>query len=472
MENTFTKFEENRLGIHYFPDLNHYHERDLATWLPKMKALGIHWVTLIAPFDHPIPETFITGLLSHHIQPILHFPFRPDSIIPKDDLSRWMNIYAKWGVRYAVLFDKPNSSTSWKPVSWAQESLVERFLDVFVTIAEITLKNGLIPIFPPLIPGGDYWDTIFLRTALRGIERRGFTEVLENLVIGVYAYAGHRPLNWGIGGPERFVESPPYSLLPGEEDHLGFRIFDWYQAIGKALIGKPCKMILFRVGSYLNPELRQEHTFDEDFHSRRNLAIIKALCPNYLSIDSPLLPEAPEPIELIPSEVIACNFWLLSASTNSTHVSQAWYKPDESHLPIVDYLQILNEELNNHLTPTTSFPKKTNRGTSQLSKPEISMHPLHPIETNMSDSNYPISHYLILPSFEWGVSDYHLDLVRAYIKKYRPIVGFSFETARLAKHVTIIGGEKYFPQEKINELRTAGCIVECLDENGTNIASY
>ena len=60
----------------------------------------------------------------------------------------------------------------WTSESWAQSGLTERFLDSLLPIAEAAVAVGLAPLFPPLEPGGDYWDTTFLRGALDGIKRR------------------------------------------------------------------------------------------------------------------------------------------------------------------------------------------------------------------------------------------------------------------------------------------------------------
>ena len=65
-----------------------------------------------------------------------------------------------------VLFDRPNLRANWPAAAWAQSNLVERFLDVFQPLALAAVQAGLIPVFPPLEPGGDYWDTAFLRSCL------------------------------------------------------------------------------------------------------------------------------------------------------------------------------------------------------------------------------------------------------------------------------------------------------------------
>ena len=151
----------SRLGFYYFPDTTHYRESDLRAWLPELRAVGASWLTLLAPTDRAIPETFIRGLLSAGITPILHFRLPLDKPIPPEKFQLLFESYARWGVDYVVLYDRPNRRKAWSLRDWSQKELVERFLDFYLPLAEAALRNGLTPVFPPLEPGGDYWDTAF-----------------------------------------------------------------------------------------------------------------------------------------------------------------------------------------------------------------------------------------------------------------------------------------------------------------------
>ena len=61
----------------------------------------------------------------------------------------------------------PNLHDQWGSRSWVQQDLVARFIEIYLPLAEQTQAAGLIPVFPPLKRGGDYWDTAFLRAALQ-----------------------------------------------------------------------------------------------------------------------------------------------------------------------------------------------------------------------------------------------------------------------------------------------------------------
>ncbi|MFZ0532496.1 MAG: hypothetical protein WAM09_04900, partial [Anaerolineales bacterium] len=83
----------------------------------------------------------------------------------------------------------------------------------------------------------------------------------------------------------------------------------------------------------------------------------------------------------------------------------------------------------------------------------------------------PISHYLLLPTFEWGVADWHLDAIRPFINKFQPTIGFSPVEASHAKKVTVIGGATNVPESIIDGLLAAGCVVEQISGDGMNIAT-
>jgi len=413
----------NRIGFHYIPDTLHYQQIDLETWLPELKAMKARWLVLSAPPDRAIPEPFVRGILDANITPVLQFDLSPDQVPTQNDLSLLFKVYANWGVRYISLFQKPNLRSMWHTTNWSQIDLVERFLDIYLPLAENCLNAGLIPMFPPLEPGGDYWDTAFLRASLKGIKRRGYKHLLDKLVIGAIAQSRGKHLNWGAGGPERWPTSHPYHTPKDNEDQKGFRIFDWYNALVKSVLIDPLPIFLFEVGG----------SIDNDpgfiFHTEINMAIAQAL-----------VGEQNSGIEHIPDVVLGSAFWVLSAEQGTPHFSQAWFRGKEERLPIVQAFQdwVANK---------------------------------YPEENSKQKPTDDIAHYLLLPSYDGEILDAHIDLIRPYIKKYKPTIGFSYQEAGLAKRVTIFGDMNTIPNKKINQLRNAGCIVHQIDKNGIDIAS-
>jgi hypothetical protein len=440
---------DSRIGFHYFPDSLHYRESDLAAWLPELNAMGASWVTLVAPSDRAIPEPFVRGLIAASIEPLPHFHISPDQPPRVQDMRLLFNTYARWGVHYVVLFDRPNTRAAWKSSGWAQSNLVERFLDAYLPIAEAAIQAGVYPVFPPLEPGGDYWDTAFLRAALQGIQRRSNSLPKEKLVLSAYAYPSNHPLEWGAGGPERWPASRPYYTPQGTEDQRGFFIFDWYSTLCQATFQDVCPILLLgagaRLGDRVDPDIP---AIDEAEHAIRNMKIA-------LLMESKAGATQDSGGQNAPEQVLCCNFWLLAAPKDHPAASQAWFRSDGASLPIVGALRQKNSSRPSAPQPVPYTPPAPNSTPSPV-----------PVNTGRS-----ISHYLLLPSYEWGVADWHLEVIRPYVKKHRPTIGFSLEEASHAIHVTVIGGQQSFPETTVQQLRASGCFVERISGDGTQIAS-
>ena len=428
------KVKISRLGFHYFPDTVHYSEHDLQSWLPELQKLAASWITLLAPLERAIPEYFINALIDAEIEPILHFVM-PINGRPNDESLRLLlRSYARWGVHYVVLGDRPNNRSSWTTNSWAQLKLVERFLDIFLPQANIAYNEGLLPVFPPLEPG--------------------FETLLERLVLGAYAFALNRPVNWGSGGPARWPGAKPYDTPPGVQDQLGFRIFDWYETISKDEIGRALPILLLRAGC--RPGDHQDLTLpqvDEVIHADKNLEIAR-LISNDSNVDAPEDP--------IPDEVLACNFWLLSTDKTSEFVSQAWFQPDGEKLLVIDRL---HKWLANFRDREEAWGIKVTK-----SAEELQMKLERSVDQGSQDSSL-ITHYLLLPLYSWGAAEWDLEFIQPLIQEFHPTVGFSLSEACLASHVTVVGSEEVISEEALQMLREAGCTVDRISNSGTFCAS-
>ena len=160
-------------------------------------------------------------------------------------------------------------------------------------------------------------------------------------------------------------------------------------------------------------------------------------------------PEDPKNLlEPVPPSVLASNFWLLADEPISGSYYQAWYQPEYKNLPVVDKVKewVIKPQPAEHKSiPFGSLPEKENQ------------HPIH--------------HYLLLPTYDGSVTDWHLNLIHPYIKKYLPTVGFSLDEASMAERVTVIGDEQTFPEDHLNHLRQTGSLVERIEGIGTSIAT-
>ncbi|GAP15045.1 hypothetical protein LARV_02825 [Longilinea arvoryzae] len=434
---------QNRLGCHYFQDTKHFREIDLQTWLPPLKKLGASWLVLQAEGERAaIPEPFISGLFEAGIQPILQMSMPLGTAIDMPGFELLFGAYARWGVRHVVLFDSPNSRTAWPCGGWTQQGLVDRFLDRYLPPANLALQSGLTPVFPPLEPGGNFWDTAFLRLSLEALERRKQTGLLDHLMLGAYAWTHGRPLDWGAGGPERWPEAHPYFTPDGAQDQLGFRIGDWYQAIVQTVLQKQVPLILFGAGLTGDP-----------IHSRETAGApemvdlyleIANLCAGITNAEAEPGETSREPLL---DQVVACNFWLLSAEEADPCQKQALFDAQGTPRPAGQALLDWAEK--NHFT-----------GSKDNADAKV-----------VPAGIRPIHHYLLLPSYPDGISDWDWNVIRGFVKKYQPTVGFQMTEAAIAEQVTLVGSDKAFSEDDLDQLRHAGCQVEWIRGDGMSIAT-
>ena len=422
-----------RHGFHYYSDTSHFTENDLQIWLPKLMDLQAAWLILQSSQSNPIPSNFLEMLIRSHIQPIISINPSLHKSYEKGTFSSLFKSYAQSGVKHIILFDRPNLRGMWKKNCWSQPNLVERFLKQFIPLAESAADNGLAPVFPPLQPGGDYWDTAFLWIALKQLQEQKKESVLKNLTLSAYAWDWKHSLNWGAGGQERWPNASPYNTSTETQDQRGFRIFDWYQTIAKAVLNKPLPIILLEAGS--SKENHSTPIPENKLPDAGNnyLEIVRLLSGE--SVQDPLDPE--KSLEIIPREVISCNFVLLENKTNEQQKSD---KIIESHT-----LNFLN------LPSLKSWLIKQKVAETDNISSEI--------EVMKTVPTHNIKHYLLLPNTEWAANSKHMQALQPYIKRYQPVIGFSSEEAALDKIVTIITGEDGYPEAEIAKLLKQGCNV-------------
>jgi hypothetical protein len=420
-------------------------QEDLKIWLPVLKDLRIGWIVLKSEKNRAIPEDFLKSLLKEGITPIIEFNLPLRSNIGTRDLKILLQVYAKWGVKYCVFFDRPNQKDSWTDNNWAQNDLVDRFLDQYIPLAKFALDEGLLPVFPPLEPGGNYWDTAFLRSCIKSLVRREQNQILEDLVLSAYAYTHRHDLNWGKGGPELWPQSKPYITPQGSQDQKGFRIFDWYEAISNALLQKEVPIILFASGLANNPD--QTKTTNEEIKKNWfNQKLISLLIHTQQSIDL----ENEVSIDPVPPTVLACNFWLLASEKGQSEAQHAWYVGTTHQNP---YIKEMIETLKQEQKQVQTAFEKQNK--SRRSDPKQCL----------------IKHYVLLPDQEYGISDWDFDQIKPLINKSRVTVGFSIDEAILSKKVTLLSDQNYYSNETIRILKKFGCEIEQLQKDGTSIAT-
>lgn len=467
----------NRLALQYFPDAEHYREQDFQTWLPVLRALGAGWLVLQAPASRAIPEPFVRGLVKAGIQPVLQFGLSPVRPPAAGELTALLNAYRTWGVHYVALFDRPNLRETWDGVSWARQDLVANFLTLYIPLAEAVQEAGLTNVLPPLEPGGDYWDTAFLRAALNGLNERA-RGLLDDMVIGLYAWADNLPLDWGAGGPERWPATKPYYTPPGEEDQRGFRNFDWVATNGEAALARRLPMLALGGGSRLSRQHPEHPPLDADNQAEATLHML-ALLDGQDAAGLPPLPEG----------ILACSLGVLAAEPGHPAAADAWFPPGGKPLPVAAAVKAAKAGRAPRAAAAKGLPDEGRhqpdglRGESlaeaktvpaPASEPE--MPPTAEPKGQSSGTHSPngdgrIRHYVLLPTYEWGVADWHLEVIRPFVKRHLATVGFSLAEAATSAKVTVVGGAQSFPPAALDGLRAAGCEVVQLSGDGTSIAS-
>jgi len=438
-------YTNGRLGFHYFPDMDHYTERDLLTWLPELTDLGAAWLVCTADTQRAVPEQFLSGLLNAGITPILRFPIKVCEAPTAEEMRPMVEAYAHWGVRHLVFFDAPNSRSAWHKSDWSKQDLVERFIDRWLPLADLVTSLGLPALFPALEPGGSYWDTVFLRQSLESLERRQQSAILQSLIICANTASFGHSLQWGNGGPERYPDVTPYHTPVDSEDQRGFRIFDWYQAIAQTVLQEPVPILAFNTGAM------QPDSTTTDMPT----AVVELMYEQIIRLlagQNVFDPGNGQPLTLIPAEVIGCQFCVLADDSSPL----AWYRLNGEPTQ-------LRTGFERWLTANEPAEDETieEEGT-ELSADEKAL---------FDAPTHPISHYVLLPLYEWGVAEWHLDVIKPYIQKHLCTVGFSLDEARFARQVTVIGSELSFPDKDLEILRANGCAVERITGDGTSIAS-
>jgi hypothetical protein len=414
----------NRTGFHYYDDEDHYTAADLATWLPRLEALGAGWLVLRGSLARLVPEPFIKGLLDAGIEPVIRIAGHPIHRHSADDLNQTFTAYGRWGVRYVTLYEDANERASWQPGDWALPGLVERFVDCLLPALSAMSAAGLTPVIPPLAAGGDYWDTAFLDSLLASMVQRGYGDALAEMAVGVYLFTGNRPLDWGSGGPDTWPEAQPYVSPPGVQDQRGFHRFEWIDAVVQRHVGCSLDQIVLAGGATPGAaDLPDQPPVDLETHAALNLEIARRM-------------DAAEP-DAVPAYVKNMAFWLLAADAESAAADHAWWLPgDEGVLPAADRLVLRDLD---------SLPKDVLDGGPGTSWP--------------APAEKPLAHYLLLPAFEWGISDWYWEAVRDFVQAFRPVCGFSTQEAALAQRVTIVGDARGVPARVAADLRAAGCEV-------------
>ena len=419
----------SRIGFHYFPDSLHYQEKDLNLWLPRLKDLNAAFLVLNSPTNRAIPEEFISALKQAKITPIINFNLPLSQNTPWGDLEVLMRSYGRWGARYALLNQKPNSQAAWGEKFWNQPNLVESHTKQFMQFGDLALDNGIRPIYAPLVPGGDYWDIAFLTAALKIMADSASSLLLRNMTLSAYAWDFGKSLDWGSGGAKVWKEVKPYKVPKASQDQRGFRAFEWYDQTAQSVLGKSLPIMLLQAGINMNTAHSNAKTTSPDTARQQTLyRLLRG--ENVYNPDN-----GAKLIKAISPKVLACNFYLLSSEETATQ-PYAWFTPNGT-------------------------PLKTARGIlRKYHQPSSEKKPARPVKKaapeKVSAQQFKYGRYILVANSLKPRIQEILKKMHAYIVRYKPIVGFSCEEAKQAAYILVVAYENDFPEKEI----------QCLEENG------
>lgn len=412
---------KHKIGFTYFSSPDYLVNKQIRAWMPALHQLGASFVIFRGGFNRAIPEDAFLIAKENDLEPVVHFVSELPLARKFNDVAVLLNVYARWGVNKIIFGERPNAKNAWPTAGWHYENLVDHFLDRFLPLANHAIRLGLTPVMPPLQPGGDYWDTAFVELALSGMKRRRMDDVVKNLILSSFGYTFNKALSWGKGGPEQWSVSKPYFTPQGQEDQLGFHNFEWVQTIGERTIGREIPVMILNAGHSGTTFSQPEPDMTIESIQRILLACNEKQVPA----------DDDQEIPSLNSAVVGCTF---SLDTLESAL--------EGHLSFDVLQQIFGISQNSHEKTTVA-----------------------------GEGDKIFAHYLLLPSHTSGVSDVVLNKVRPLIKKFTPTVGFSLKEAALARKVSVFPDPVVFPEDKLNDLRAAGCLVEILPNSGIEIAT-
>lgn len=291
-------------GFHWFPDDQHFGLELVERFVPHLNRLGARWLVLRASLEPVEGATaFAARLREAGVEPLLHLV--PKAGATPDALRRAAEGWMEGGVRVIAFDDQPNRAARWP--QWEPRGLPQRYahwLAPFLgTLAEF---EGVTPLFPPLAPGGDFWDTTFLDEALA--ELRAINPAwLHRLGVAYMNNLAGRPVTWGKGGPAQWGPSLR-ARRDGREDHVGFRAWEWAAHIAQQRLGR--SVPLYTLSTRLSPTALT----DADAHHAEARAVRHALET-----------EAAPP-------VLGATFWLLADEPHSPTLADAWFGTDGTPL--------------------------------------------------------------------------------------------------------------------------------------------
>ena len=429
-----TNRKSKKLGFHYYKDAGHFDDPSLDYWLPKLQAAGTSWLIVYAPEKGEIPENVIQPLRDVRMEPIVVLGYSISEPPSLQIFRQRMAYFHSIGIHMVQLFNRPNMRSSWAAEDWIKPGLVSRFVRRYADYAAACVKEKIIPLFPLLEPGGDYWDLAFLQSSVKQIRKEFSDSLLSNLVFTASAGLNHHPLSWNEGGPELIPSPVPYDEQ--QIDHRGFYLFRWYEEILKKELGKSVPLLLMNAGMW-------------DASSGIFDVVTRESRQQYLNILNLLQDVTVKADGAIPSYILSCCIYKLP-TTESLSASV----PAEQEKPF-----------GKNLSPAEADPAQNSKKRSIFSN-FIDFH--KQVGTNIATIFHyagkvfqggRLKDYFLLPEVSSLFTEDQLNTIRQYIKMHKCASGNDLNEALASKNVIMVDDQALYPAYMLRQLQDRGCAV-------------
>lgn len=223
-------------------------------------------------------------------------------------------------------------------------------------------------------------------------------------------------MTWGAGGPESWPATLPYYTPDGSQDQRGFRIFDWYNAISRAVLSVELPILILAAGV--------QRESGKKLDAAVGTRAVK-MAETFLRQADPAANNA------APSNVLACNFWLLSAIPESPMANSAWFEVNGNPTKVGrEWMEWRNGSTVSKAVASEGLPPRSENQLGQM-----------------------IDHYLLLPA----ETELPFEAIYRFLQENNADVGTSHAEAAQAARVTLAGGIESFADNLIRSLIQAGC---------------
>ncbi len=422
------------IGFHYSLLPSHLGVEAGRFWLPALESLGARWLVVRLTDSKIVASGLFSALGRAGIETVALLDPPEVGSLSRKAVSDAASACAKVGVRYMAVYDRPNCVDKWNTSEWFRPNPAQRLADCLFPCMQAVADKGLIPVLPALDPCGDYWDIGFLNEILRLLVSSRYSPLVESMALGIRNFAYNRPLGWGKGGKSVWTDTGPYYRPSGQQDHVGFSLFEWYDEIVEDVLGQHVPMVAIANGTVVGDDFDKDFPeVDERTHSIRSVEMARMLIEGEL-----------------PDYVMNHAYWVLHGYSGDPKHQSDWFSDDGGELPAVSALKLMLKS------------PRPGLATNGESDPARARRPIYHYVFFYSPSTPPLGG-------GWERSSL-MEAVSYYVDRFEPVVGFDIEEAKRASRVTLVGGDLQVGAALEGELKAAGCLVERVEATDANDA--